>query len=176
MKKFILLLLAMTGMAVFAEDAAKDMNLANFRIYKDKNRAGIVETIPKTAETPLRKRFVADTSADSYIIQIYGHDPVALDDVKTYTLTYTVSADASADGDIGFALKTKNKKYGWYGSLRAGVGKAETLTPGTHTIVATVDLKTYKLPELGYLCPTVTVKGLKKGTVTIESIKVTTSK
>ena len=181
MKKALALLTMLAAFGIVAGETAASapvkMNLATFRIYKAAANGGIVETVAKTAEHPtVRRKFVPDPAKEKYAIQLYGHDPAAPGDVKVYTLTVTVSDDANPDAAMMFSLKSKNKKYGWYGSLRADTVKQMRLTPGRHVLAVKVDLNSYKLPELGFLCPTVGVSGLKSGSVVVESLEVASGK
>ena len=181
MKKTLSLLAMMAVIGVAAGDTAGPapvkMNLASFRVYKAAANGGMIEKVAKTTENPMvRRKFVPDPSKEKYSIQLYGHDPAALDETKVYTLTITVSDDANPDAVVVFSLKSKNKKYGWYGSMRADTIKQMQLSPGKHELRVKADLRTYKLPELGFLCPTIVVSGLKSGSVTVESLEVITEK
>ena len=181
MKKMLLPLLAAVAFGVTAEETAAPipvkMNLANFRIYKAAANGGIVKPVPKTAENPMaRRKFVPDPSKEKYNIQLYGHDPSAPNETKVYSLTITVSDDANPDAVVMLSLKSKNKKYGWYGSMRADTIKQMQLSPGQHVLTVKVDLNSYKLPELGFICPTIGVAGLKSGSIIVESLEVVTGK
>lgn len=181
MRKMLSFLAVMTVFAVVAEESAAPapvrMNLANFRTYKSAANGGKVETVAKSAENPaVRRKFVPDPSKEKYDIQLYGHDPAAPGDVKVYTLTVTVGDDVNRDASVMLSLKAKNKKYAWYGSMRADTIKQMKLSPGRHVLTVKADLNTYKLPELGFLCPVVRVYGLKSGSVTVESVEVSAGK
>jgi len=181
MKKALALLAMLAAFGAAAGDAAGSapvkMNLAKFRIYKAAANGGIVETVAKNAENPaVRRKFVPDPAKGKYSIQLYGHDPAAPNEAKVYTLTFTVSDDVNPDAAVMFSLKSKNKKYGWYGSMRADTVKQMRLSPGRHVLVLKVDLNSYKLPELGFICPTVGVSGLKSGSVTVESLEAASGK
>ena len=181
MKKMLSLFAAMIVVGIAAEEPAAPtpvkMNLANFRIYKAAANGGIVEKVAKTAENPeVRRKFVPDPSKEKYNVQLYGHDPASLDKTKTYSLTIIVSDDTNPDAAVMFSLKSKNKKYGWYGSMRSDTIKQLKLSPGKHVLTVKADLRTYKLPELGFICPTIGVTGLKSGSVVVESVEVITEK
>lgn len=180
MKKMLLLIaaIAVCGVLGAAESAEPvKMALEHFRTYKNKDAAGIVEYVAKSAEIPMtRRKFIPDASAQKYLIQLYGHDPAALTDTKTYTLTVTVSDDVNPEAELSFSVKSKNKKYGWYGYIRAKID-AKKLTPGKHTFTTGIDLKKVKnLPDIGYLCPSITVRDLKSGSVVVEYVEVITAK
>ena len=181
MKKILSLLAVMAAFGIAAGEAAGPapvkMNLASFRVYKAAANGGIVEAVAKSAENPAaRRKFVPDPSKGKYGIQLYGHDPAAPDEAKVYTLTITASDDVNPEAVVVFSLKSKNKKYGWYGSMRADTIKQMPLSPGRHVLTVKADLRTYKLPELGFVCPTVGVTGLKSGSVIVESVEVVTEK
>lgn len=178
MKNILSIIAAFFCISLLAADRTTlQMPLQNFRTYKNKDAAGIVNFVAKSAENPMtRRQFIADTSSQKYLIQLYGHDPAVLTDTKNYTLTVTVSDDINPEAELSFALKSKNKKYAWYGYIRAKID-AKKLTPGKHTFTTGIDLKNVKnLPELGYICPTITVRSLKNGTVMVESVEVITLK
>lgn len=180
----LFLFVMLTFGKIFAEEATATaapmpvkMGLEHFRIYKTKGFAGRVEYVKKSTENPMtRRKFVPDDSEANYVVQLYGHDPAALSDVKAYTLTITVSDDVNPEAEIGFSLKSKNKKYGWYGSIRAK-NDVKKLTPGRHTLSTGTDLKNAKkLVDLGYLCPIITIRNLKSGFIIVESVEVVTSR
>jgi len=180
MKKMLLLIVAIAVCGVLgAAESAEPVKMAleHFRTYKNKDAAGIVEYVAKSAEIPMtRRKFIPDASAQKYLIQLYGHDPAALTDTKTYTLTVTVSDDVNPEAELSFAIKSKNKKYGWYGSIRAK-NDVKKLTPGQHTFTTSADLKAHKrYPDIAYLCPTITVRNLKSGSIVVESVEVVTNK
>ena len=176
MKKFLCLILAGISAVVSADGVIKTSPKMNqIRVNIPKGKAGRIQKEAADEKYPNGKILILpDTSKPDYRLSVYFHDPAGFHDRKRYTVKFTVSDDIAPGVQMSLGLKTKDRNYNWYGSLRGMQYRKLTVKPGSHQLTNEIDLKQQNLPRLGFICPILYVSGVTSGSVTIESIEVET--
>ena len=133
MKRVLCWILAVISAVVSADGVIKTSPKMNqIRINIPKGKAGrIQKEAADEKHTNGKILILPDTSKPDYHLSVYFHDPAGLYDRKRYTVKFTVSDDIAPGVQMSLGLKTKDRNYNWYGSLRGMQYRKLAVRPGS---------------------------------------------
>ena len=161
--------------AALAAIAAPPPKIHGWNTWQRPGEGGKFERIKPTAELPQgAMKFLPDPEKKRYGIQWYRALPAKPTDHLRFVFTFRSAADTNPGVTVALNMQAKDRKGAW---CKKSFGERQTVTvePGkTQIIEFEVDLRKGEVPEIGFLCPTITLTNLAAGDVTFTAFKIET--
>ena len=165
------------GAALFCSAAEQQLfpKLNVWYTWKNKGMLGKIAKKAPSQQLPQGEiAFLPESGSGQYNCCAYGNEKISLDRAYRLTITLRISPDVNPDATATLSLSAKKAGHAWYSAVWGKTvkpsPKAEfTIQPGTDQSASVeVDLAKYpQLTEMVYLCPFVSVKNLKSGSIRV---------
>ena len=161
--------------AVLTAIAAPPPKLHGWNTWQRPGDGGKFERIKPCADFPQgAMKFLPDPEKKRYGIVWYRALPAQPTDHLRFVFTFRSSPETNSDAAVALTMKAKDQKGAWC-KQSLGERRQITVEPGkTQIIEFEVDLQKGEIPEIGFLCPTITLTNLTAGDVTFTSFKIET--
>lgn len=174
MKKTLILSALSVALTALAVPPPK---LHGWNTWQRPEDGGKFERIKPSADQPQgAMKFLPDPEKKRYRIQWYRAIPASPTDHLRFIFTFRSASDTNPGVAVAFSMKGKESSGAW---CKKSFDERQTVTvePGqTQTVELEIDLRKHQIPELGFICPTVTLSGLAAGDVTFTALKIETVK